>query len=214
MSFNRELFQGGVGSRQVPVLDRIHLSVPALEITKSDTEESIQRVRAGRQDVFNPLSGEQQVTSEYLSIPSVLSIRRRGEILAATDNFILGSFNEPDQEKMSFVFTFGDPTLFGGMGRRPRIFTYSGFLKDSSRGGSLSGEDRLSRRSKGISGWRKMYERYLRGSKCRASGAIADFRFRDQWRLGYVVAASMSYEETRPRVAPFSFSIFIIESIP
>lgn len=198
MPFDPGLFRGGVALGSSPVLDVI----PIAEITKADTTRNVQRIRAGNQDVFNPLATEQQVTSEYLSAPSVLSIRRRGTLLAATDNFILGSFNEADQERMSFVFTFGDPVIFGGMGRRPRIFTYAGFLKDSSKGG------------KGISGWKKMYDRYLRGSKCRASGAIADFRFRDQWRLGYLVAATMSYEEQRPRVAPFSFSMFIIKSIP
>lgn len=157
--------------------------------------------RAGDFNIFNPLATSQQVTTEY-EIPSVLSIRKGQKILAATDHFLLGSFNESDAERMSFVFTFGDPTLFGGMGRRPRIFSYSGFLKDSLLGG------------KGISGWKKMYDKYLRGTKCRSFGAIADLMFRDQWRMGYIVAANMSYEESKPSIAPFSFSMFIIKSIP
>lgn len=198
MGFNSRSFQSGVGSQQASVLGLLDL-VPVVDVVGFDPGK-IQRTRAGNQDVFNPLATEQQVTSEYLDRPSVLSIRRGLTVLAATDKFILGSFNEADQERMSFVFTFGDPVIFGGMGRRPRMFTYSGFLKDSLLGG------------KGISTWRKMYDRYLRGSKCRESGAVADLKFRDQWRVGYIVASNMSYEETKPRVAPFSFSMFIIQA--
>ena len=172
------------------------------DVAKTVLDHAPDIVKAGNQDVYDLLATEQHVVKEYLEMPSVLSIRRGRRIIAATDHFILGSVNESDQEKMSFVFTFGDPVLFGGMGRRPRIWTYAGFLKDSLIGG------------KGISGWRKMYDEYLRGTKCRRNGAIADLRFRDQWRLGYIVASNMSYEESRPMVSTFSFSMFIIESIP
>ena len=170
--------------------------------TETVSDHAPDIVRAGGQDVYDLLATEQPIVKEYLETPSVLSIRRGRRIIAATDHFILGSVNESDQEKMSFVFSFGDPVLFGGMGRRPRIWTYAGFLKDSLTGG------------KGISGWRKMYDEYLRGTKCRRNGAIADLSFRDQWRLGYIVASNLNYEESRPRVASFSFSMFIIESIP
>jgi hypothetical protein len=212
MAFDLEEVQGGVSFGDSGVVgaltpfQRLEAQEAGLgpfeqiELAKELDHLSVQRRRGGGVDVFNNLLGEQQVTSEYLETPSVLSIRRGLTVLAATDKFILGSFNESDQEKMSFIFTFGDPVLFGGMGRRPRIFTYSGFLKDSLLGG------------KGISGWRKMYEKYLRGTKCRSLGAVADLKFRDQWRVGYLVASNMSYEEQRTRVASFSFSMFIIHA--
>lgn len=184
MSFIVEYFKEGTKSGQSPVVDAVAVEVP--EISPSPVIEEF----------------EQHIVSEYLDTPSVLSIRKGDTILAATDHFILGGVNEPDQERMSFVFSFGDPVLFGGMGRRPRIYSYSGFLKDSQAGG------------KGISGWREMYDKYLRGTKCRASGAIADLRFRDHWRLGYIIASNMGYDSAKPQIAPFSFSMFIVKSIP
>ena len=158
--------------------------------------------RAGGLPVNDPLALDPMIAEEYLEIPSVLQIRRGSVTLAATDHFILSSINETDQERMAFTHTFGDRVMFGGMGRRPRVFSYSGFLKDSIAGG------------KGISGWRSMYNTHLRGTRCRRLGAIADLRFRDMWRVGYIVSSNMAYEETRPAVATFSFSMFIVKSIP
>jgi hypothetical protein len=160
-------------------------------------------VRAGGVNVFDPYDVDQIIVDDSEEEASVLSIRRPdGEILCATDHFILTSVNEPDQEKMSFSFSLGEPVLFGGVGRRPRVFSYSGFLKDSRLAGP------------GISAWREIYERYLRGERCVQLGASAVLEYRDQYREGYIMSTSLAYESSRPTTATFSFNLFLINRGP
>lgn len=171
------------------------------------TRESVEQVRErlpdvvrGGGNVFDPYNVDQIIADDSEEMVSVLSIRRQdGEILCATDHFILSSINEPDQEKMSFAFSLGEPVLFGGAGRRPLVFSYSGFLKDSRLAGP------------GISAWRRVYDKYLRGERCVQMGAVAVLEYRDQYREGYLMSSNMAYEATRPTVATFSFNLFVIQ---
>ena len=180
MGFAPVDFIRGVIREQTPIIKEtvrrlnrgVELSLEeAAQRARAEREErlfqektKIDVLRAGGLPVNDVLYLEPTIVSEYLEVPSVLQIRKGTTLLAATDNFILSSINETDQERMSFTHTFGDPVIFGGMGRRPRVFSYSGFLKDSIAGG------------KGISGWRVMYDKYLRATRCRRSGALADLR--------------------------------------
>lgn len=139
------------------------------------------------------------VVREYDGVPAVLSVWGPDGLICASDNFILASIDETDQEKMSMVFTFGDPVMFGGTERQPRLYSYSGFLVDTEKSGP------------GSSYWRTMYERYFRGSACAEKKAVIELLYRDQWRLGYMVGTRPSLSSDRPQLTPFSFVLFVID---
>lgn len=139
------------------------------------------------------------VVREYDGVPATLTVWGPDGLICATDYFILVSIDESDQEKIAPVFTFGDPVLFGGTERQPRIYSYSGILVDSQTGGP------------GAAYWRAMYERYFRGSKCAEMKAVVELLFRDQWRRGYIVGTRPSISSDRPQMTQFSFVMFIID---
>jgi hypothetical protein len=153
------------------------------------------------QPVPEPELPEPEVTvvREYDGVPATLAVWGPDGLICATDYFILVSIDESDQEKIAPVFTFGDPVLFGGTGRQPRIYSYSGVLVDSRTGGP------------GAAYWRAMYERYFRGSKCVEMKAVVELLFRDQWRRGYIVGTRPSLSADRPQVTQFSFVMFVID---
>jgi len=142
---------------------------------------------------------ESHVIREYDGIPATLAMWGPDGLICATDYFILTAVDQSDQEKLAMVFSFGDPILYGGTERQPRIYSYSGFLVDTQQSGS------------GAALWRSMYERYFRGSKCVEMKAIVELLFRDQWRRGYIVGTRPSLSADRPQMTTFSFVMFITD---
>lgn len=120
-----------------------------------------------------------------------------GEILCATDKFLLQQVNEQDEEKLGPMYTFGVPKVYCG-GRVPKIYTYGGMLVDNSLDGSAK------------SLWMSMYNDYLRGSKCVRSGAVAELYFRDQIRVGYLVHTNLIEDSNIPTQSQFAFGMFVI----
>lgn len=140
------------------------------------------------------------ISRPYADNYAVLVVKEyeTGKILCASDHFILASLSEPDQERSSFRLTFGDPTLFVGAGRNPRLFAYSGFLVDSLSSGP------------GIAQWRKMYDEYFRGTQCAKKRAAIQLLTRDFSRKGFMMSCAIAPDATRPQIASLSFNMFVI----
>lgn len=136
-----------------------------------------------------------KVPSEATGKPSW---RNEGQILCVTDHFLLTGMNESDQERFSMAYTIGDPVLRGGLGRRPRMYAYSGILVDTEKDGA------------GIAIWREIYEKYLRASSCVNLTAIVELTFRDQYRKGFVTTCNMLYSANNPQRAGLSFVMFVV----
>lgn len=145
------------------------------------------------------------IVREYLNTPSVLVVRNRnGAAVAATDNFLLTMVSEADSERTAVSYTFGDPTLYAGMGRAPRVYSYGGVLRDNKvrQGASLG---------KQIAMWIKAYENFLRGTLCARSQSTVELLFRDQFRIGALSSTKLDTDSNSPGRAMFSFSMFVIE---
>ena len=140
----------------------------------------------------------EHVTRPYVGDFAILTVRTEsGKILFATDHFLLAMVNESDQERTSIRFSLGDPTMYAGAGRMPKLYSYTGFLIDTVTGGPM------------ISAWRVSYDRYLRGSVCVKKHAILELQFRDRFYQGYMTSCVTSYDATRPQVASLTFTMFI-----
>lgn len=121
-----------------------------------------------------------------------------GDVLFATDQFILQQVNESDEERLGPQYSFGRPKI-SCVGRSPRIYTYGGHLIDTERDGS------------GKALWLEAYDRYLRGSKCVQNDAFVDLYYRDQIRRGFLLHTNMTEGSNEPNRAQFAFSMFVID---
>ncbi len=142
----------------------------------------------------------QEITRDYDGHFAVLKVVKiTGEILCATDHFTITSYNENDQERTSVHYTGGDPSMYVGRGRKPRINSYAGILTDTLQNGEL------------MSAWLYTYERFLRGTRCVKSKAIVEILMRDQYRKGYIVSCKLDYDANNKNRGVFSFAMFIID---
>jgi len=143
---------------------------------------------------------QQYIVDEYTDGYGLLAVREisTNKILCATDHFLLAGMNESDQERFSMAYTIGDPVVRGGRGRRPRMFAYTGVLVDTEKSGS------------GIAIWNSVYEEYLRASSCVNLGAVIEFSFRDQFRKGFVVGCTLTYDSNNPQRAGLMWTMFVI----
>lgn len=142
---------------------------------------------------------EKHVTRPYDDAFAILALRNlKGDILCATDHFLLSSLVEGDQERSSFRMTFGDPSLYAGAGRNPKIYSYSGFIVDTYMGPNLSI-------------WRKAYEKYFRGESAVKKEAYVELTTRDMYRRGYLVSYSLGLDASNPQQYPLNFSMFVIK---
>ena len=123
-----------------------------------------------------------------------------GDVLFATDHFLLQQVTESDEEKIGPTYTFGQVKLFCG-GRNPKMYTYGGHLVDNSIEGSAKAQ------------WMDAYERYLRGSKCVRNNAFGELYYRDQIRRGYLLHANLTESSQQPNRAQFAFSMHVIVEI-
>lgn len=120
-----------------------------------------------------------------------------GDVLFATDHFLLQQVTESDEEKIGPTYTFGQVKLFCG-GRNPKMYSYGGHLVDNSLDGSAKAQ------------WMDVYDRYLRGSKCVRNNAFAELYYRDQIRRGYLLHTNLTESSQQPNRAQFAFSMHVI----
>jgi hypothetical protein len=120
-----------------------------------------------------------------------------GDILFATDQFLLQQTTESDEEKLGPTYTFGQVKLFCG-GRNPKMYTYGGNLVDNSIDGSAKAK------------WMDAYDRYLRGSQCVRNNAFGELYWRDQIRRGYLLHTNLTESANAPNRAEFAFSMHVI----
>lgn len=157
---------------------------------------SIQRLATAIQEV---LEQEKHVTRPYEDSFAILTLRDlQGNVLCSTDQFILSSAVEGDQERSSFRFTLGDPSLYAGAGRNPKIYTYSGFIVDTYMGPNLSI-------------WRKIYDKFFRGTSAVKKKAYLELTTRDLYRRGYLLSYTLGIEASNPQLTPLNFSMFVIK---
>jgi hypothetical protein len=120
-----------------------------------------------------------------------------GDILFATDKFLLQQVTESDEEKIGPTYTFGQVKLFCG-GRNPKMYSYGGHLVDNSIEGSAKAQ------------WMDAYDRHLRGSKCARNNAFVELYYRDQIRRGYLLHTNLTESSQQPNRAQFAFSMHVI----
>jgi len=120
-----------------------------------------------------------------------------GDVLFATDHFLLQQVTESDEEKIGPTYTFGQVKLFCG-GRNPKMYSYGGHLVDNSLDGSAKAQ------------WMDVYNRFLRGSKCVQNNAFVELYFRDQIRRGYLLHTNITESSNQPNRAQFAFSMHVI----
>jgi len=125
------------------------------------------------------------------------SLASGGDVLFATDHFILQQVTESDEEKIGPTYTFGQVKLFCG-GRNPKMYSYGGHLVDDSIDGSAKAQ------------WMDVYDRFLRGSKCVQNNAFAELYYRDQIRRGYLLHTNLTESSQQPNRAQFAFSMHVI----
>ena len=138
-----------------------------------------------------------------------------GVVIYGTDQFILQSATEPDDEKVQIVETFGEPVAFF-YGRRPRMYTYSGTLLN---GGDFFAQD-LDRPTifpnEYSTLWRDnfklAYDLFLRGTRSVRFRARAYLTYDRVIREGYILRSNIS-QDIRPNMVNFMFSMFVTREI-
>lgn len=120
-----------------------------------------------------------------------------GDVLFATDHFLLQQITESDEEKIGPTYTFGQVKLFCG-GRNPKMYSYGGHLVDNSIDGSAKSQ------------WMDAYNRFLRGSVCVRNNAFVELYYRDQIRRGYLLHTNLTESSQQPNRAQFAFSMHVI----
>lgn len=121
------------------------------------------------------------------------------EVLCETAEFLLQNGQEVDSEKFQIVNTFDLPRVHL-LGRRARIWTYSGILANSF---NLQWKNRFL----------DMYDRYLRGTRAVRIGAVAQLIYDDVLREGYILSNSISPTQSMLNAVPFTFSMFVTRAV-
>lgn len=151
-------------------------------------------------------------------------LKAGGIVIYGTDQFILQSATEPDDEKVQIVETFGQPVAFF-YGRRPRMYTYSGTLLNGADTFSTGDNSANNIPQSTVDGeatsaystlWRDNfklgYELFLRGTRSVRFRARAYLTYDRVIREGFIVRSSIS-QDIRPNMVSFMFSMFVTREI-
>ncbi len=125
-----------------------------------------------------------------------------GRTIFATDQFILQSATEADQEKIQVVETFGESVIFL-YGRRPRYYTFGGLLLNSGNFASDGGKIHFWRDN-----FKLAYDTFLRGTKSVQFRARAYLTYDHVLREGFIVNSQIS-QDIRPNMVDFTFTMYI-----
>lgn len=142
-----------------------------------------------------------------------------GVTIFGTDQFVLQSAAEADNERVQIVETFGEPVVFF-FGRRPRVFSYSGFLFNSGRTSTLLSTATTVEFQRGQGEqsklWRdnfKMaYDLFLRGTKAVEYKARCYLTYDRVVREGFLISMSIS-QDIRPNMVQLSFQMFVMREL-
>ena len=115
--------------------------------------------------------------------------------LFETTNFVLQAVSETDAEKTQIIDNFGVPQIFM-FGRRPRVYTYSGYLWNNKKN-NWKNEFRV------------LYDKYLRGTSCVENGIKCLLTYDRSVRSGYMLNFSMNQMSDLEMAVSFNFSMFI-----
>lgn len=119
------------------------------------------------------------------------------DLIPTYTKFILDSVQESSTERSQIVETFGDFYVFM-FGKRPSIYNFSGTLINSKN-------------ASWVTDFMYMYDRYLRGSQCVASNAVAIITYGGRQVEGLILnTANQTAASTEPGV-PFQFSVVVFE---
>jgi hypothetical protein len=128
-----------------------------------------------------------------------------GRIVFATDDFIVDTAQEQDQERFTIAYTLASPTVqVAASGRQPRLYTYTGAFLHNLQGKS------------GLSRWLSAWEEWLRataslrGEARRISPYVAEIYYRDQLRRGYLVSMAFERSADQPARSSFSVTMFVV----
>lgn len=132
-----------------------------------------------------------------------------GRLVFATDHFLLDAATEMRRERATVVVNFGRPVVQSSSrsGRGPRVFSYVGrFLFNDVE-------------PHAVAEWTDAWERYLRASRAlyaveraeRAVPLVAELRWRDRFRRGYLVRQSIDTDALNPQTAAVSFDMFVVD---
>lgn len=146
-------------------------------VPKPETQAALRLVRPTRSD-----------RGETISIGNL-------EVIIETTEFLLQAGQEVDVEKSQITETFDDPRLYL-LGRRARVWSYSGILANSN---VLQWKNRFLH----------LYDRFLRGSRAVETGARAVLIYDDVLREGFVLSATISPTEQLLNAVPFNFTMFV-----
>lgn len=132
-----------------------------------------------------------------------------GFVIFGTDQFVLQNSQESDVERYQIVETFGEPVAFF-FGRRPRIYSYSGFLYNS--GSRFPQEDSSVNSMLWRDNFKLAYELFLRGTKCVQFRARAYLNYDLVLREGFILNNQIQ-QTIEPNMVSFSFSMFVTREI-
>jgi hypothetical protein len=173
-----------VTRRTTGVLDEQEQYNALFHVPKPDTQASLRIVR------INPQSKR---ASDAPVAPEPF------EVICETAEFLLQDAQEVDSEKFQIVNTFDAPRIHF-MGRRARVFSYSGILANSF---NLQWKNRFL----------DMYDRYLRGSRAVSLRAVAQLIYDDVLREGYILSNTIAPSQSLLNAVPFSFTMFVTRTV-
>jgi len=129
---------------------------------------------------------------------ATLSVRTydNSNLIEGYTNFFLQSVSEAEQEKYQVVETFTAYYAFF-YGKRPPIYTYSGFLLNDSDNNWMNA-------------FRFMYENYLRGTASAELGAETVISYDKRVVSGFLLNLSINQDAVQDKGVPFSFSVLVI----
>ena len=167
-----------------------------------------------------PLSIDSVATLVVRRVPQNLGnnaaeLVRGGEIVFATDYFLLNGFIETDSEMTAPYFTLGGAQISSG-GRNVKMYSYAGTVTRTkySDGGTLASSGDYPMTLHQLDGAKELanaYLKYLDPGVCAKNDHVVELRYRDQVRRGYLTKLKVSMRADFEGASGLSFSMFVID---
>lgn len=148
---------------------------------------------------------------EYAHRPAIKVYRGNvtgsdGAFVGHFDDWILGSVQESDAEKVEVIETFGAPHLFAS-GRFIRKYNFAGVLRLAPvNPRAYGGSDDLVLRTSQVDMFRVFYDKYLRATQQAEYGYYTVIEAGDALYRGFVTTYNIHREAATEGFVPFNFS--------